>query len=52
MDKTSEKQRLAKLWLDGKVNESKLRKVLTSEEMKDLKFGKKWIEETVLEACR
>ena len=49
MDKTTEKQRLAELWIYGEIHESELRKVLTSEEMKYLKFGKKWIEETVSE---
>ncbi len=49
----SEKERLkkigAELWLKGKLTETELKKVLSEEEVKDLAFGKKWIEEAVNE---
>ena len=35
----------AELWLQGEISETKLKKVLTEEEIKDLKFGKRWMKE-------
>ncbi len=40
------KQVAAELWLKGELSETNLKKVLNNEEIKDLKFGKQWIEET------
>ena len=33
----------AELWLQREISETKLKKVLTKEEIKDLKFGKRWM---------
>ena len=38
------KKLAAELWLKGELSETKLRKVLSGEEIKDLQFGKQWIE--------
>ena len=46
-----EKDRLKKLacelWLKGELSETQLKKALSDEEVKDLKFGKQWIEEVI-----
>ncbi|MEK6950104.1 MAG: ribbon-helix-helix protein, CopG family [Nanoarchaeota archaeon] len=42
----------AELWLKGEIPETKLRKVLREEEIKDLKFGKHWIEDVLHESHR
>lgn len=51
-----EKERLkrvaAELWLKGEISEIALKKVLTDEEIKDLRFGKRWIEEMLDEIRR
>ena len=51
-----EKERLkeiaAELWLKGEISETKLRKVLSEEEIKDLKFGKQWIGDLIHESSR
>ena len=51
-----EKERLkkvaAELWLKGEISETKLRKVLSEEEIKDLQFGKQWIEDVIHEGRR
>lgn len=51
-----EKERLkrvaAELWLKGEMSETALKKVLNDEEIKDLKFGQQWIEETLNEIRR
>ena len=39
----------AELWLRGEISETKLKKVLRDEEVKDLKFGKHWIEGVINE---
>lgn len=39
----------AELWLKGEISEAKLKKVLSEEEIKDLKFGKHWIEDILNE---
>ena len=48
-----EKERLksiaAELWLKGELSESQLKKALHEEEVKDLQFGKKWVEDTLHE---
>lgn len=48
-----EKERLkhlaAELWIKGEISETKLKKVLSDEEVKDLKFGKQWIEDVLHE---
>ncbi|MBI4017234.1 MAG: ribbon-helix-helix protein, CopG family [Candidatus Aenigmarchaeota archaeon] len=53
LEERNEKERLkklaAELWLKGEISESKLKKVLTEEEIKDIKFGKHWIEEAIHE---
>ena len=41
------KRKHAELWLENKIPLSKLREVLSSEEVKDLKFGKRWVEDLV-----
>ena len=52
----AEKEKLqrvaAELWLKGEISETALKKVLNEEEIKDLKFGKQWIEEAVNEIRR
>lgn len=40
----------AELWLQGELSEVKLKKVLNAEEIEDLTFGKRWIEDTIHEA--
>jgi metal-responsive CopG/Arc/MetJ family transcriptional regulator len=49
----SEKERLkrigAELWLKGELTDTELKKALSDEEVKDLAFGKKWVEEAVNE---
>ena len=56
IQETEEKERLKRLagelWLKGEISESKIKKVLTEEEVKDLKFGKHWIEEVINEIRR
>ena len=51
-----EKERLkkiaAELWLQGELSESKLRKVLSHEEIQDLSFGKQWIEDVLHDVRR
>ena len=42
----------AELWLKGEISETNLKKVLNGEEIKDLKFGQSWIEETLHEIRR
>ncbi len=53
LEERQEKQQLkklaAELWIKGEISEAKLKKVLSEEEIKDLKFGKHWIEEIVHE---
>jgi len=53
LEERNEKERLkklaAELWLKGEISESKLKKILTEEEIKDIKFGKHWIEEAIHE---
>ncbi|MDP3729100.1 MAG: ribbon-helix-helix domain-containing protein [bacterium] len=48
-----EKERIkkiaAELWLKGELSETQLKKALNEEEVKDLQFGKRWIEEAVNE---
>ncbi|MBI4142111.1 hypothetical protein HY484_04250 [Candidatus Woesearchaeota archaeon] len=43
------KRLAAELWLKGELSETKLKKVLNEEEIKDLKFGKHWVEEVIHE---
>src|SRR3989338_5622811 len=43
------KKLAAELWLKGELSETKLRKVLSEEEIKDLRFGKHWVEEVIHE---
>lgn len=43
------KKLAAELWLKGEISEAKLKKVLSEEEIKDLKFGKHWIEDILNE---
>ncbi len=50
-EKTDLKRIAAELWLKGEIPEHKLKKVLSEDELKDLKFGKRWIEETLHEIC-
>ena len=48
-----EKERLkrvaSELWLKGEISGTNLKKVLNDEEIKDLKFGKSWIEDMLHE---
>ena len=48
-----EKERIkkiaAELWLKGELSETQLKKALNEEEVKDLQFGKRWIEEAIHE---
>ncbi|MBI2109968.1 ribbon-helix-helix protein, CopG family [Candidatus Woesearchaeota archaeon] len=39
----------AELWLRGEIPDTKLKKILTEQDLKDLKFGKRWIEEVIHE---
>ncbi len=39
----------AELWLRGEIPDTKLKKILTEQDIKDLKFGKRWIEEVIHE---
>lgn len=48
-EKTRLKRVAAELWLQGKLHEAELRKALSEEEIKDLQFGKQWIEGAVRE---
>ena len=41
------KQLAAELWLKGEISDTKLKKILNTEDIRDLKFGKRWIEETI-----
>lgn len=43
------KKLAAELWLKGELSETQLRKALSEEEVKDLKFGKRWVEEVIHE---
>lgn len=47
MRKLKDKKKAAELWLNGKLGEEDLKRILSREEMKDLKFGKSWVEEMV-----
>lgn len=53
LEERQEKEKLknlaSELWLRGEISEVKLKKVLSEEEIKDLKFGKHWIEEVIHE---
>ncbi len=40
----------AELWLHGELSEVKLKKVLNAEEIQDLTFGKRWVEDVIHEA--
>lgn len=51
-EKEKLRQVAAELWLKGEISETSLKKVLNDEEIKDLKFGKSWIEETLHEIRR
>ena len=51
-EKRNLKRIAAELWLKGELPEHKLKKVLSEDELKDLKFGKRWIEETLHEIHR
>ncbi len=42
--KTQVKKLAAELWLKGELPEKDLKKALRDEEIKDLQFGKKWVE--------
>lgn len=48
-----EKERLkktaAELWLKGELSETQLKKALSEEEINDLTFGKRWIEDMLHE---
>ncbi|MBI4147907.1 ribbon-helix-helix protein, CopG family [Candidatus Woesearchaeota archaeon] len=48
-EKARLKKLAAELWLKGEISETKLKKVLSEEDLKDLKFGKRWIEEVIHE---
>ncbi|GEM_PF-4314460 len=48
-EKRNLKRIAAELWLKGELPEHQLKKVISEEEIKDLKFGKRWIEETLHE---
>jgi metal-responsive CopG/Arc/MetJ family transcriptional regulator len=48
-EKEKMKKLSAELWLKGEISETKLKKILTEEEIEDLKFGKKWFEEVIHE---
>lgn len=43
------KKLAAEFWLKGEISETKLKKVLNEEEIKDLKFGKQWVEDAINE---
>ncbi|MFH1072996.1 MAG: ribbon-helix-helix domain-containing protein [Nanoarchaeota archaeon] len=51
-EKTQLKKVAAELWLKGELSKDKLKKVLNDEEIKDLTFGKQWIEDSVHESHR
>lgn len=44
-EKENIKRIAAELWLKGELSESQLKKALSEEEVKDLAFGKKWVED-------
>ncbi len=48
-EKEKLKEIAAELWLKGEISETALKKALSKEEVKDLKFGRQWIEETLNE---
>ena len=48
-EKDEIKRKAVELWLKGEISEPNVRKILSESDMKDLKFGKKWIEEIVNE---
>jgi predicted transcriptional regulator len=56
LDEKKEKERMkevaTELWIKGEIPETNLKKVLDKEEIKDLKFGKQWIKETINEISR
>ena len=39
----------AELWLKGELSQKELKKALAEEEIKDIAFGKKWVEEALYE---
>lgn len=47
MKRRGDKKKAAGLWIKGKLNENDLGQIFSREEIKDLKFGKRWIEEMV-----
>ena len=48
-EKEKLKQLAAELWLKGELSETKLKKVLSEEEISDLKFGRQWVEDVIHE---
>ncbi len=51
-EKEKLKRVAAELWLKGEVSETALKKVLNEEEIKDLTFGKRWVEDLINEIHR
>ncbi len=51
-EKEKLKKLAAELWLKGELSETGLKKVLDGEEIKDLRFGKHWVEEAIHEIRR
>ncbi len=47
MRKPKDKKKAAELWVEGKFGEDNLKQIFSREEIKNLKFGKRWIEETI-----
>ncbi|MBS3123486.1 ribbon-helix-helix protein, CopG family [Candidatus Woesearchaeota archaeon] len=48
-EKERMKQLAAELWLKGELSETQLKKALNEEEIKDLHFGKKWVDDIIYE---
>jgi metal-responsive CopG/Arc/MetJ family transcriptional regulator len=51
-EKVHLKRTASELWLKGELSDSQLKKALSEEEVKDLTFGKQWIEATIDEIRR
>lgn len=49
IEKERIKKLAAELWLKGELSDTQLKRALNEEEVKDLHFGKKWIEDALNE---